>query len=45
MRFFRSASLDHTVWQDVYRTDTNACAVYLKPTVIEDVLIVSFKER
>lgn len=35
---------DHTVWQDVYRPMTQAGDVYLKLTVIEDVLIVSFKE-
>ncbi len=35
---------DDNVWQDVYRPTTNAGEVYLKLTVIEDVLIVSFKE-
>jgi len=35
---------DHTVWQDVYRPNTQAGDVYLKLTVIDDVLIVSFKE-
>lgn len=35
---------DHTVWQDVYRPRTSAGDVYLKLTVIEDVLVVSFKE-
>ncbi len=35
---------DHTVWQDVYRPSTQAGDVYLKLTVIDDVLIVSFKE-
>ena len=35
---------DHTVWQDVYRPSTHAGDVYLKLTVIDDVLIVSFKE-
>ncbi len=35
---------DHRVWQDVYRPMTEVCAVYLKLTVIDDVLIVSFKE-
>jgi motility quorum-sensing regulator/GCU-specific mRNA interferase toxin len=35
---------DHTVWQDVYRPSTSAGDVYLKLTVIDDVLIVSFKE-
>lgn len=35
---------DHTIWQDVYHPKTSAGDVYLKLTVIEDVLIVSFKE-
>ena len=35
---------DHTIWQDVYCPRTPAGNVYLKLTVIEDVLIVSFKE-
>ena len=35
---------DHKVWQDVYRPVTKAGDVYLKLTVVEDVLIVSFKE-
>ncbi|MGZ8250022.1 MAG: type II toxin-antitoxin system MqsR family toxin [Methylomagnum sp.] len=35
---------DHTVWQDVYRPSTRVGDVYLKLTVIDDVLIVSFKE-
>jgi motility quorum-sensing regulator/GCU-specific mRNA interferase toxin len=35
---------DHTVWQDVYRPTTKAGEVYLKLTVVHDVLIVSFKE-
>ena len=36
---------DHRVWQDVYRTRLASGAdVYLKLTVIDDVLIVSFKE-
>ncbi len=34
---------DHRVWQDVYRM-MPAGEVYLKLTVIDDVLIVSFKE-
>ncbi|AXF23450.1 toxin-antitoxin system, toxin component [Burkholderia pyrrocinia] len=36
---------DHTIWQDVYQTRTVHGDVYLKLTVIDDVLIVSFKER
>lgn len=35
---------DHTVWQDVYKPSTAVGPVYLKLTVIDDVLIVSFKE-
>ena len=35
---------DHKVWQDVYRPSTPAGDVYLKLTVIDDELIVSFKE-
>ena len=44
--FYKSMTThaDHTVWQDVYRPRTSAGDVYLKLTVIEDVLIVSFKE-
>ena len=35
---------DHRIWQDVYRPWTPAGEIYLKLTVIDDVLIVSFKE-
>jgi motility quorum-sensing regulator/GCU-specific mRNA interferase toxin len=35
---------DHRIWQDVYRPVTAVGEVYLKLTVIDDVLIVSFKE-
>ncbi len=44
--FYKSMTThgDHRVWQDVYRPLTPAGAVYLKLTVIDDVLIVSFKE-
>lgn len=44
--FYKSMTThaDPTVWQDVYRPNTQAGDVYLKLTVIEDVLIVSFKE-
>ena len=34
----------HSIWQDVYRPKTPAGDVYLKLTVIDDLLIVSFKE-
>ena len=45
--FFKSMTThaDHRIWQDVYRTSTaNSADVYLKLTVVDDVLIVSFKE-
>lgn len=44
--FYKSMTThdDHKMWQDVYRRSTSAGEVYLKLTVIEDVLIVSFKE-
>ena len=44
--FYKSMTThaDHRIWQDVYRPATSAGQVYLKLTVVEDVLIVSFKE-
>ena len=45
--FYKSMTTyaDHRIWQDVYRTKTTGGdEVYLKLTVIDDVLIVSFKE-
>jgi motility quorum-sensing regulator / GCU-specific mRNA interferase toxin len=44
--FYKSMTThaDHRVWQDVYQPSTDAGNVYLKLTVIDDVLIVSFKE-
>lgn len=44
--FYKSMTTyaDHTIWQHVYRPKTAAGDVYLKLTVIDDVLIVSFKE-
>ncbi|MEJ7804388.1 MAG: type II toxin-antitoxin system MqsR family toxin [Telluria sp.] len=44
--FYKSMTThaDHKVWQDVYHADTDAGEVYVKLTVIDDVLIVSFKE-
>ncbi|MDO8329509.1 MAG: type II toxin-antitoxin system MqsR family toxin [Fluviicoccus sp.] len=43
--FYKSMTThaDHQVWQDVYRPTTSVGQVYLKLTVIDDVLIVSFK--
>jgi len=44
--FYKSMTThaDHRVWQDVYRAKTDNGEVYLKLTVVEGVLIVSFKE-
>lgn len=44
--FYKSMTThaDHRIWQDVYRPTTSVGDVYLKLTVIDDVLIVSFKE-
>jgi motility quorum-sensing regulator/GCU-specific mRNA interferase toxin len=44
--FYKSMTshADHTIWQDVYRPKTSAGDVYLKLTIINEVLIVSFKE-
>jgi motility quorum-sensing regulator/GCU-specific mRNA interferase toxin len=36
--------LDHAIWQDVYCPNTARGNVYLKLTVVHDVLVVSFKE-
>jgi motility quorum-sensing regulator/GCU-specific mRNA interferase toxin len=44
--FYKSMTthVDHRIWQDVYRPQTSAGAIYVKLTVIDEVLIVSFKE-
>jgi motility quorum-sensing regulator / GCU-specific mRNA interferase toxin len=44
--FYKSMTThaDYTVWQDVYRPTTQVGDVYVKLTVLDDVLIVSFKE-
>jgi motility quorum-sensing regulator/GCU-specific mRNA interferase toxin len=44
--FYKSMTThaDHKIWQDVYRPVTDAGEVYLKLTVVDEVLIVSFKE-
>ncbi len=44
--FYKSMTthLDHRIWQDVYRPSTEVGDVYLKLTIVDDVLIVSFKE-
>ena len=36
---------DHKVWHDVYHADTERGVVYLKLTVVEELLIISFKEK
>ena len=44
--FYKSMTThsNHRVWQDVYRPTMDAGEIYIKLTVIDDVLIVSFKE-
>ena len=45
--FYKSMTThaDHHIWQDVYHAKiTGGAQAYLKLTVIDDVLIVSFKE-
>jgi motility quorum-sensing regulator / GCU-specific mRNA interferase toxin len=44
--FYKSMTThaDHRIWQDVYHAKVVENEVYLKLTVIDDVLIVSFKE-
>jgi motility quorum-sensing regulator/GCU-specific mRNA interferase toxin len=44
--FYKSMTThaDHCIWQDVYHAKMAGGQVYLKLTVIDDVLIVSFKE-
>lgn len=44
--FYKSMTThaDHRLWQDVYRPTTEVGDIYLKLTIIDDVLIVSFKE-
>lgn len=44
--FYKSMTThaDHTLWQDVYHPATAVGDVYLKLTVVDDVLVVSFKE-
>jgi motility quorum-sensing regulator/GCU-specific mRNA interferase toxin len=44
--FYKSMTThaDHRIWQDVYRPKTSAGEVYLKLMVLNDVLIVAFKE-
>lgn len=45
--FYKSMTThaNHRVWQDVYHGETaNGVALYVKLTVIDDLVIVSFKE-
>jgi len=44
--FYKSMTsyADHEIWQDVYRPVTRAGEVYLKFMVVDDLLILSFKE-
>ena len=44
--FYKSMTThnNHQVWHDVYHARTESAEIYIKLTVIEDVLIVSFKE-
>jgi motility quorum-sensing regulator/GCU-specific mRNA interferase toxin len=44
--FYKSTTTyeDHTTWQDVYRPTTEFGVLYVKLTVQEKVLVVSFKE-
>lgn len=45
--FYKSMTIhaDHRVWQDVYHATANGYSLYVKLTVIDDLLIVSFKEK
>ncbi len=45
--FYKSMTTyaDHRIWQDVYHPRVADVVLYLKLTVIEDVLVVSFKEQ
>jgi motility quorum-sensing regulator/GCU-specific mRNA interferase toxin len=45
--FYKSMTthIDHRIWQDVYRPATSVGEVYLKLTVDDEVIVVSFKEH
>lgn len=45
--FYKSMTThaDHRVWQDVYHAAANGYSLYVKLTVVDDLLIVSFKEK
>ena len=36
---------DHTVWHDVYHAGTRRGRVYVKLTIAETLLVISFKEK
>lgn len=44
--FYKSMTTyhDHRVWQDVYQVPLQFGWIYVKLTVVDDVLVVSFKE-
>ena len=44
--FYKSMTTfgDHRIWQDVYRPSVPPGRVYLKLTVVDELLVVSFKE-
>lgn len=44
--FYKSMTThsDHKVWQEVYRPMTEVGQIYLKLMVVDDLLIISFKE-
>lgn len=44
--FYKSMTMhaSHRIWQDVYRLTTPEGDIYLKLTVVDEVLVVSFKE-
>lgn len=45
--FYKSMTTyaDHRQWHDVYQTQVDGALVYIKLCVVDDVLVVSFKER
>lgn len=45
--FYKSMTTyaDNSIWQDVYHVDNAAGEIYLKITVCDHLLVVSFKER
>ncbi|WP_460416101.1 type II toxin-antitoxin system MqsR family toxin [Pseudomonas sp. microsymbiont 2] len=44
--FYKSMTTyhDHRLWQDVYHVHAQPGWIYVKLTVVDDVLVVSFKE-